>query len=83
VTGTKFSANWDLLSHKELQKETKTFKKNIIILIIISLCSLILSALRKEILGKSFWFIIDIVLANVVVAIILLRKIKHRLDKQE
>jgi hypothetical protein len=74
------------VSQKELQEETKTFKKNIIILIIISLCSLILSALRKEIIGKyfigqhimilTFWFIIGIVLANVVVAIILLIKMK-------
>jgi hypothetical protein len=31
----------------------------------------------------TFWFIIGIVLANVVVAIILLRKMKHRLDEGE
>ena len=76
------------VSKKELQKETKTYNKKIAIGIIISLCSLIFSALRKKILGKyyigqqitilTFWFIIGIVLANVVVAIIRFRKAKQR-----
>ena len=36
------------VSKKELQKETKTFKKKIVIGIVISLCSLIFSAIAKR-----------------------------------
>lgn len=68
-------------------KETRTFKKKIIIWIMIVLFSMILSMLRKRILEKYFigqqitvlviWFLIGIVTENIIVLAIKRIKIKR------
>lgn len=73
----------------DLQKETKTFKKKMIIGIITYLSCIVVSVLRKNILGKYFigqqiiivtiWFLIGVVTGNIIALILPLIRTKTKM----
>ena len=75
-----------IISKTNLQKQTKSFKKKMITGVIIFIFCIMFSSFRKKILGAYFlgqqittltiWFLIGVVLENIVVLIVLLRKEK-------
>lgn len=76
-----------IISKRNLQKQTKSIKKKIIIGVLMFVACMALSFFREQILGSYFigqqittltiWFLIGVVLENVVVLIIFLRKEKR------